>query len=124
MTMKLFLHQTGLIKIIAWICIFVIINLSLVNACMQLINVVPDNIVDWIGGRISTNSLGKSASDEVGGAAKSALAGGGWVPKKPKPPSSVGGGVDNPAGGGGLPLVTDGTAGAVAGGGKSSGLPA
>jgi hypothetical protein len=113
MTMKLFLHQTGLIKIIAWICIFVIINLSLVNACMQLINVVPDNIVDWIGGRISTNSLGKSASDEVGG-----------VPKKPKPPSSVGGGVDNPAGGGGLPLVTDGTAGAVAGGGKSSGLPA
>lgn len=47
---------------------------------MQLINVVPDNIVDWIGGRISTSSLGKNASDEVGGAAKSALAGGGWIP--------------------------------------------
>lgn len=55
------------------------INLSLVNVSMQLINVVPDNIIDWVGGRIS-GSLGKGGEDMVGGAAKGALAGAGWFP--------------------------------------------
>lgn len=42
---------------------------------------VPDNIIDWIGGRIS-GSLGKGGEDMVGGAAKSSLAGSSWMPNK------------------------------------------
>ena len=74
-------NATGLIKIIGFIIVYVMINLSLVNVCMQLINVVPDNIMDWIGGRIS-GSLGKGGEDMVGGAAKSSLAGSSWTPRK------------------------------------------
>ena len=91
---------TGIIKIIGFIIVYVMINLSLVNVCMQLINVVPDNIMDWIGGRIS-GSLGKGGEDMVGGAAKSSLAGSSWMPNKmPK------------NGGGGKPTV-DGAAGTI-----------
>ena len=72
---------TGLIKIIAFIVIFVMINLSIVNLCMQLINVVPDNIIDWIGGRLG-GALGKNGVDEVGGMANKSMAGASWMRQK------------------------------------------
>lgn len=72
---------TGLIKIIALLVIFVMINLSLVNLCMQLINVIPDNIMDWIGGRIG-GSIGKNGEDMVSGGAKGSLVGANLMPNK------------------------------------------
>lgn len=80
-------NWTGLLMIICYLIIFVIINLTLVNVCMQLINVVPDNIIDWIGGRISS-SLAKGSEDVVSGVAKTSLASGGWVPKGVTPKSA------------------------------------
>jgi len=74
---------TGLIKIIALLVIFVMINLSLVNVCMQLINIVPDNVMDWVGGRVG-GQLGKGGEDMVGGAAKGAMVGANWLPPKVK----------------------------------------
>lgn len=71
-------NWTGLLSIIAYLIIFVVINLNLVNVCMQLINVIPDNIMDWIGGRAS-GSLGKGQEDAIGGAVKNAMQGGGWI---------------------------------------------
>jgi conjugal transfer/type IV secretion protein DotA/TraY len=70
---------TGLIKIIALLMIFVMINLSLVNLCMQLINVIPDNVMDWIGSRLTGGSLGKNGEDMVSGGAKGSLVGANWL---------------------------------------------
>ena len=90
-------NWTGLLTIIAYLIIFVIINLILVNLCMQLINVVPDNIMDWVGGRISS-SIGKNGEDMVSGAAKGAVGGmlsakgvKSWTPSKPKAEPKVDG---------------------------------
>lgn len=69
---------TGLIKIIALLMIFVMINLSLVNLCMQLINVVPDNVMDWVGGRMGAG-IGKNGEDMVSGGAKGSLVGTTWI---------------------------------------------
>ena len=88
---------TGLLMIIAYLIIFVVINLILVNLCMQLINVVPDNIMDWLGGRISS-SIGKNGEDMVSGAAKGAVGSvlsakgvKSWTPSKPKAEPKVDG---------------------------------
>lgn len=64
---------TGLIKMAAYIAAFVIILQMVVNMSFQLIRFVPDQVLGWIGGN-QTNNIGAQAADEVGGAAKNALA--------------------------------------------------
>ena len=63
---------TGLLKIVAYLIAFVVVNLGIVNICMQLINIVPDNILAWVGGQMQ-QSLGRSGEDAVSSAVKNAL---------------------------------------------------
>lgn len=63
---------TGLLKIVAYLIAFVLVNLAIVNLCMQLINVVPDNILAWVGGQMQ-QTLGRNGEDAVSGAVKDAL---------------------------------------------------
>ncbi|NOS97375.1 MAG: DotA/TraY family protein [Methylotenera sp.] len=84
-------NWTGLLMIVAYLIIFVTINLGLVNTCCQLINVVPDNILDWVGGKAG-QSLGRGKEDFIAGAAKGAVGGmiatksiSSWTPKKQPP---------------------------------------
>ena len=63
---------TGLLKIVAYLIAFVVVNLGIVNICMQLINVVPDNILAWVGGQMQ-QALGRNGEDAVSSAVKDAL---------------------------------------------------
>lgn len=69
---------SGLIKIVALLMIFVMINLSLVNLCMQLINAVPDNVMDWVGSRLG-GQLGNGGEDSVSGGVKGSVVGANWM---------------------------------------------
>lgn len=69
---------TGLIKIAAYIASFIIILQMIVNMSFQMIRFVPDQVLGWVGGN-QTNQIGSHAADEVGGAAKNAMAARGAV---------------------------------------------
>lgn len=82
--------MTGLLKIIAYLVIFVMVNMSLVNLSMQLINVVPDNIMDWVGGRVG-GTLGKGGEDMVGAGVKGSVMGNGLMPSYSRDKDADGG---------------------------------
>lgn len=65
-------NMVGLLKIAAFLVIFVMINLGLVNACSQLINVIPDQVIAWVGGQFQ-NTLGRNGADEIAGKVSHAL---------------------------------------------------
>ena len=56
--------MTGIVSIIAYLAIYVFIALNLIHSSFNLIYIVPDQVINWIGGHASV-SLGKDENDRT-----------------------------------------------------------
>ena len=56
--------MTGVVSIIAYLAIYVFIALNLIHSSFNLIYIVPDQVINWIGGHASV-SLGKDENDRT-----------------------------------------------------------
>lgn len=65
---------TGFIAFLCFVGIFMLTGLSIVNIAFNLIHVVPDNVLGWLGGQLQ-NSLGRSVEDNVNSRTGSAITG-------------------------------------------------
>ncbi|MEJ8837551.1 DotA/TraY family protein [Ramlibacter sp. AN1133] len=57
---------TGIFSIVGFLLIFGIMNLTLISASFNLIHVIPDQVIGFIGGNISSH-LGRETEDKVHG---------------------------------------------------------
>lgn len=57
---------TGLISLIGFLYIYFTICLTLVHSCFGLVLIVPDQVINWVGGAISSR-LGRDTNESVGG---------------------------------------------------------
>jgi conjugal transfer/type IV secretion protein DotA/TraY len=55
---------TGLVSMIAILFIYFTLCLTLVHSCFNLILIVPDQVINWVGGTASS-ALGRDASEAV-----------------------------------------------------------
>lgn len=90
---------TGLVTIITLLIIYCSICLNLVHSCFNLIFIVPDQVINWVGGHASPN-IGRDESNQTRHAID------GFNRKlehlMPKPTTRVGGGGSNNSPGSGI----------------------
>jgi len=55
---------TGLFSMVAFVGIYMITCLSIVNTAFSAIHIVPDNVLGWIGGQMQ-NGFGSRTEDQV-----------------------------------------------------------
>ncbi|MES2364950.1 MAG: hypothetical protein V4563_03580 [Pseudomonadota bacterium] len=61
---------TGLCSVIVYLALYVSLCLNLVHSCFNLIFIVPDQVINWVGGH-GVSTAGREINDQV----KHALAG-------------------------------------------------
>jgi hypothetical protein len=59
--------MTGLFSIIGYLLIFVVINVTLINACFELINIIPDQVIGFVGAGSVNTSLGRDTENKING---------------------------------------------------------
>lgn len=55
---------TGIATIISFILIYCSLSVTVVGSSFGLINIVPDQVINWVGGHASS-TLGREANDKV-----------------------------------------------------------
>ncbi len=55
---------TGLVSVIVFLGVYFMMCLNLVHTCFNLIFIVPDNVISWIGGN-SPTTLGRDTNDQI-----------------------------------------------------------
>lgn len=58
---------TGLASIVGLLIIFVVINVTLINGCFELIHVIPDQVIGFVGAGHTQSHLGKDAEGRING---------------------------------------------------------
>jgi conjugal transfer/type IV secretion protein DotA/TraY len=58
---------TGMFSIIGLILIFLVINVTLINACFELINLIPDQVIGFIGAGNVNTRLGSDTEGKING---------------------------------------------------------
>ena len=58
---------TGMFSIIGLILIFLVINVTLINACFELINLIPDQVIGFIGAGSVNTRLGSDTEGKING---------------------------------------------------------
>ena len=75
---------TGLVSIVGFVCIYVFVLLNMIHSCFNLILIVPDQVINWVGGHAAPN-LGRDENDKGRAAFAAVLATGqgalGRIPK-------------------------------------------
>lgn len=84
---------TGLFSIIAFLCIFGIVSISLISSSCEFIHIFPDTALNWIGGQ-SSQGAGKSTSSNFAGMANVNKSSGGMGDVAIKDGRGQGGGGD------------------------------
>lgn len=56
--------MTGLISMIAFLLVYLMVCLTLVHSCFHLILIVPDQVINWVGGTASS-TIGRDSNDAV-----------------------------------------------------------
>lgn len=56
--------MTGIVAVVAYICIYAIVCVSIVNLSFNAIHVIPDNTLNWLGGQLQ-NTLGRGAEQSI-----------------------------------------------------------
>jgi len=91
---------TGLASIVGFLLIFLVINMTLINACFELIHVIPDQVIGFIGSGNINSQLGRSTEQKINqmfaGAVSKGSGAAGAAPKGPQSPFGT-----KPSGGGG-----------------------
>jgi conjugal transfer/type IV secretion protein DotA/TraY len=59
--------MTGLFSIIGYLLIFFVINVTLINACFELINIIPDQVIGFVGAGSVNTSLGRDTENKING---------------------------------------------------------
>lgn len=59
--------MTGVASVIGLLGIFIIINVTLINACFELIHVIPDQVIGFIGSGSVNTHLGKDTEGKING---------------------------------------------------------
>jgi conjugal transfer/type IV secretion protein DotA/TraY len=81
---------TGLASIVGFLLIFLVINMTLINACFELIHVIPDQVIGFIGGGNINTQLGRSTEQKINqmfaGAVSKGSGAAGASPKGPQTP--------------------------------------
>lgn len=67
-----FNSMTGLISILVFIGVYTSMCLNLIHSCFNLIFIVPDQVINWVGGHASS-SIGRDADDKANSAAVAML---------------------------------------------------
>lgn len=55
---------TGLVSVIVFLGIYFMMCLNLIHTCFNLVFIVPDNVISWVGGNTPT-TLGREANDQI-----------------------------------------------------------
>jgi conjugal transfer/type IV secretion protein DotA/TraY len=55
---------TGLVSVIVFLGVYFMMCLNLIHTCFNLIYIVPDNVINWVGGNAST-TLGRDTNDQI-----------------------------------------------------------
>ena len=55
---------TGFVSIVAFVCIYVFVLLNMIHSCFNLILIVPDQVINWVGGHAAPN-LGRDENDKA-----------------------------------------------------------
>jgi conjugal transfer/type IV secretion protein DotA/TraY len=55
---------TGLLSVIVFLGVYFMMCLNLIHTCFNLIYIVPDNVINWVGGNAST-TLGRETNDQI-----------------------------------------------------------
>ena len=55
---------TGLIAVIGFIMVYILIGLQIVNLSFNMIHIVPNNVLNWLGGQLA-NNMGSDMQDVV-----------------------------------------------------------
>lgn len=101
-----FNSMTGFVMFVGFVFVFVSLVLTLIHGCFNLIHIIPDQVISWVGGQV-TGTIGKDTDDR----AKSHFSAGvlqirggmqpGHAAKTKKPPSGQPG---SPTSGGSEPV--------------------
>jgi conjugal transfer/type IV secretion protein DotA/TraY len=59
--------MTGIASVVGLLGIFIIINVTLINACFELIHVIPDQVIGFIGSGSVNTHLGKDTEGKING---------------------------------------------------------
>ncbi|HHH7388421.1 TPA: DotA/TraY family protein [Escherichia coli] len=55
---------TGLVSVIVFLGVYFMICLNLIHTCFNLIFIIPDNVINWVGGN-TPQTLGREANDQI-----------------------------------------------------------
>ena len=69
---------TGFVSIAAFVCIYVFVLLNMIHSCFNLILIVPDQVINWVGGHAAPN-LGRDENDKARSAFVAAFASHGTI---------------------------------------------
>ncbi len=56
--------MTGLVSVIGFLFVYFTISVTLIHSCFNLILIVPDQVINWVGGT-AASSLGRDANEAV-----------------------------------------------------------
>lgn len=61
-----FNSMTGLVMFIGFVFVFVSLVLTLIHGCFNLIHIIPDQVISWVGGQV-VGTIGKDTDDRAKG---------------------------------------------------------
>lgn len=59
-----FNSTTGLVMFVGFVFVFVSLVLTLIHGCFNLIHIIPDQVISWVGGHVS-GTIGKDTDDRA-----------------------------------------------------------